>query len=74
MNPMNWKMEARRALRVELVRKEISYKVLAALLEKIDVHETERSIQNKMARGTFSFAFFLQCMKAIGTTKVDLGQ
>lgn len=71
---MNWQTEAKRLLRIELVRKNISYKVLAGLLEKAGTVESERSIQGKLARGTFSFAFFLQCMKVIGTTKIDLEQ
>lgn len=71
---MNWHTEAKRLLRIELVRKNISYKVLAGLLEKAGATETERSIQGKLARGTFSFAFFIQCMRAIGTTKINLEQ
>lgn len=69
---MDWQAEAKRRLKVELVRKDVSYKVLADRLEKIGVPETERSIQSKVARGTFSFAFFLQCMKALGVRNVDL--
>lgn len=67
-----WKKEAKRLLRVELVRKNISYKVLAGMLEKIGVTETERSIQSKITRGAFTLAFFLQCMKVIGTKKIDI--
>lgn len=38
------------------------------------VSETERSIQSKIARGSFSFVFFMQAMKAIGTKNVNLDQ
>lgn len=69
---MDWQQQARRLLKAELARKELSYKELARLLEGIGVHETERSLQSKVGRGTFSFVFFLQCMKAIGVTKVEL--
>ncbi|WP_312883535.1 DUF6471 domain-containing protein [Paraburkholderia youngii] len=36
--------------------------------------ETERSIANKLSRGSFSFAFYLQCMRALGRAdfRVDL--
>jgi hypothetical protein len=68
----DWNLEARRILRAELVRRDIGYKKLALLLEQMGVEETQRSIANKLSRGSFSFAFFLQCMKAIGVTKVDL--
>lgn len=62
----DWNLEARKVLRMELARRDIGYKKLALLLEKIYISETERSISNKMSRGSFSFAFFLQCMKALG--------
>jgi hypothetical protein len=65
-------MEARGVLRAELVRRDIAYKQLATLLQGIGVPETERSIANKMARGSFSFAFFLQAMKAIGCATVEI--
>lgn len=70
MNP--WNEQARLKLREILLRKKISYKKLVVLLADIGVEETERAIQGKMARGTFSFAFFLQCMKALGITNVEL--
>lgn len=68
----NWNSEASKILRLELVKRDISYKRLALLLERIGVDETERSIANKLSRGTFSFVFFLKCMKAIGYPKVDI--
>jgi len=69
---MDWNINAKRVLRTEIVRRGITYRALSEMLEKIGVKETERSIQGKIARGTFSFAFFLQCMKAMGAKKVDL--
>jgi hypothetical protein len=69
---VDWHMEARGVLRAELVRRNIAYKQLAVLLQGIGVPETERSIANKMARGSFSFAFYLQAMKAIGCATVEI--
>lgn len=63
---------AKRFLRMELHSKGTTYKDLVRLLREIDVVETERSIQGKIARGSFSFAFFLQCMRVHGITKIDL--
>jgi hypothetical protein len=34
--------------------------------------ETERNIANKISRGGFTAAFFLQCLKAIGVTNLRL--
>lgn len=68
---MNWENEARRIVRAELVRRGITYERLAKRLQAMDVKETERSIANKMSRGTFSFVFVLQCLRAIGADSVS---
>lgn len=67
---MSWENETRRILRAELVRRDVTYGRLATRLGAIGISETERSIANKLSRGTFSFAFFLQCMKALGAQTV----
>jgi hypothetical protein len=48
------------------------YKDLADRLEAIGVKETERNAANKIARGGFTAAFFLQCMEAIGVKAIHL--
>jgi hypothetical protein len=68
---MNWENEARRIIRAELVRRGLTYEELATRLLAIGVVETERSIANKMSRGTFSFVFALQCMRAIGAKSIS---
>ena len=45
---------------------------LAERLTSIGVRETERNVSNKIARGGFTAAFFLQCMEAIGVTHLQL--
>jgi len=68
---MDWENEARRIVKAELARRGITYERLAKRLKTIGINETERSIANKMSRGTFSFVFFLQCMTAIGNSEVS---
>ena len=68
---MDWENEARRIVKAELARRGMTYERLAKRLKTIGINETERSIANKMSRGTFTFIFFLQCMSAIGNTKVS---
>jgi len=68
---VNWENEARRILKAEIVRRGLTYAVLAKRLQAIGVHETERSLANKMSRGTFSFVFFLQYMKAMGASSIS---
>jgi len=68
----DWNVEASRILRGELARRGVSHKRLSQLLSVIGVDETPSAITNKMSRGTFSFAFFLQCMKALGRTHIEV--
>ncbi|HAT9921395.1 DUF6471 domain-containing protein [Legionella pneumophila] len=69
---MDWNKLASGMLKAELKRRNISYEQLVTLLNTIDVHETHASILNKMSRGAFQFAFFLQCAAAIGITNLRL--
>jgi hypothetical protein len=66
MNSVDWNDKARRLLKSELVRRGINHELLVKLLADIDVHETKASIDSKMSRGTFSAAFLIQCLVAIG--------
>lgn len=68
----DWEDQARTIIRVELVRARVNYKELAWRFEQMGIQETAANLSNKVARGRFSFAFFLQCMKAIGVTVVDI--
>lgn len=69
---MDWNEEAYRILRKELVRRKVTYDRLQKQLAAIGVEETQRSIASKVSRGTFSFSFFIQCMRAIGAQQVDM--
>ncbi|KAK43914.1 MULTISPECIES: DUF6471 domain-containing protein [Burkholderiaceae] len=68
----DWYQMAGNVLRAELARQGVSYRQLARMLTDIGVDETERAIANKLSRGSFSFAFFLQCMRALGRVDVKL--
>jgi hypothetical protein len=67
-----WAHRARRFLRAEIKRAEISYAELAQRLKEHGLDETEASIANKLSRGTFAATFFLATMKAIGRETVNL--
>lgn len=70
MQEVDWNEEAKRLLKSELVRRGITNEELANLLETIGVEETKTSIDSKISRGTFSAAFLLQCLNAIGCKNV----
>jgi hypothetical protein len=71
--PIDWQREARRIVQVELARKDIGYKELSRALETAcGVDIDPKALSNKVGRGTFSFAFFLQCMRALGVDTISL--
>lgn len=69
-----WNLEAKRLLKAELARSGVSYKVLVARLETLGITDNEGAIANRIARGKFSFAFFLQCMRALGIDTVRVSE
>ena len=62
----NWNRHVVGILKAELKRRHLSYRDLAEKLEAIGVHDSERNVTNKINRGTFTAAFFVQCLEAIG--------
>jgi hypothetical protein len=69
-----WSRCACNLLKAELARSGIGYEELVIRLEVIGVHETYKGLAAKINRGTFSFAFFVQCMAALGIKTVRLGE
>ena len=58
-------MAARRLLKGELARREITYPQLTEMLSQLGVRESPENLANKINRGKFSAAFLLQCLEAI---------
>jgi Domain of unknown function (DUF6471) len=67
-----WADRARRYVKAELKRAEVSYAELARRLKEHGLEETESSITAKLNRGTFAATFFLATMKAIGREQVNI--
>src|SRR5258708_38490991 len=68
-----WAERAKRFLKAELKRADVTYEELARRLrEHHGLNETKVSVSNKLSRGTFSAMFFLASMKAIGRQTVNL--
>jgi hypothetical protein len=70
----NWTTHVKGILKAELARRHVGYKELAERLEAIGVHDNERNIANKIARGGFTAVFFIQCMEAIGCHTLRLNE
>ena len=61
---------AKGLLKAELKRRNMSYADLVEKLSEMNIVETEANIRNKLSRGTFTAAFFIQCLIAIGCEQV----
>ena len=72
MPDKDWQDKVKGILKAELKRRNVSYRQLAESLGKLDVHETEANIKNKISRGGFTAVFFVQCLVAIGCSGVRL--
>ena len=72
MADTEWTGRVKNLLKAELKRKGLSYRDLAERLTEMGSPDTERNLANKIARGTFTAAFFVQCLVAIGATNVRL--
>lgn len=67
-----WAEKARRFIKAEAKRADVTYAELAKRLEAHGLKETEASITSKLARGTFSVTFFLGCLAALELEGVRL--
>ena len=65
MRDDDWAERAKALLKAELKRRNVSYRDLADKLTAMGSAESEKNIANKISRGGFTAAFFLQCLKAI---------
>ena len=68
----DWKAQAKQLIRAELKRRNLSYADLAVRMDSIGLKVNDRTIANKIATGSFSAVFFLQCMEAIGVKNQPL--
>lgn len=67
-----WARKARGLLKAELKRREVNYHQLAQRLAGLGVEETHASIANKLSRGSFTAAFMIQCLEAVGCETLRL--
>ena len=68
----DWESKAANLLKAELKRKGVTYAGLVEKLAEIGVDEKEANVKNKLSRGKFTAAFFLQCLEAIGVERLSL--
>jgi hypothetical protein len=67
-----WADRARRLVKAELKRADVTYDDLADRLTKMGMPETKASIASKLSRGAFPATFMLAALKAVGCQQVRL--
>jgi Domain of unknown function (DUF6471) len=67
-----WAERAKRLVKAELKKADVTYEELAARLSSMGMPETKASVSNKISRGGYPTSFFLATMKAIGRDVVRL--
>jgi hypothetical protein len=63
---------AKGLLKSELKRRNMTFADLVSALAKLGVKEEEHNLRNKVARGKFTAAFFIQCLAAVGLKELRL--
>lgn len=70
----DWAEKAKRMLKSELKRADVTYDDLAKRLSTMGLPETQASVTMKINRGAFPTWFFMASMKAIGKQHVTLDE
>lgn len=58
----------------EMETQKLTYQTLANRLAPYGIRDTAAVLNTKIFRGTFSAAFFLTCMKALGVSEINLDE
>jgi 3-mercaptopyruvate sulfurtransferase SseA len=64
--------KAANSLKSEVEAQRLTYAQLVERLSAIGIDEKEVNVRNKLSRGKFTAAYFLQCLDAIGTSDLRL--
>ena len=69
----DWERRVQTMLKVEMAKRNLTYKQLSEKLAELGVVESEPNIRNKLSRGTFSAVFLVQCLTAMGAKTAETG-
>ncbi len=68
----NWYPIAANILKSEMKLTGVTYAGLNSKLLSVGISETENTTRTKIARGSFSCGYFLQCLYALNIKDIDL--
>ncbi len=71
-NKKDWEKMASNLLKAEMTRRGLSYEDLGLRLTDLGIEKSTNNLTKTINAGKFSFAFFLQCAKAIELKKLNL--
>jgi hypothetical protein len=69
----DWEDEVRGLIKSTMKRQRLTYADLAQKLGRIGIQENAANLRNKINRGNFSAAFFLQCIAALECALIRVG-
>ena len=70
----DWEKTVQTLLKVEILKRNLTYRQVSEKLAAMGVQESEPNIRNKLARGTFGAVFLIQCLEAIGCCSLQLSE
>jgi len=72
-NKHDWEVGAKGLLKSEMLHREIDYAQLSKRMEKMGIPNTSpNNLKSKINRGSFSAAFLLQVLVAIGCDDINI--
>jgi len=69
-----WQARASGIIKAEMARRHLGYRELAERFQARGSSETEKNLSNKVSRGAFTAAFFLECLDVLGVGLLRLDQ
>lgn len=69
---VDWSRYGSSLIKASLKRRDMTYADLVEALGRQGVTESEANLRNKLSRGSFTAAFMLQCLAAIGVSYIDI--
>ena len=69
-----WEEEAKGLIEEEMMRRDIRYKQLSRMLEKLGIYESPDQLNRKINRKRFSAAFLIACLRVMGVETIALHQ
>ncbi len=68
----SWEELVKNILRAEMMRRGVSYAVLAERLSSYGIEDNELNLRNKVSRGRFTAVFLAQCLKALDVEWINI--